>query len=512
MPSYSLISFMVLWASLSLASFSTKELLECRANLTAAIKNDMMFLGKVRQSDYIFTGKIKELRQEGRVLHARVKRAIKGALNATVDLTVNDTCGSYIRRGYTGIFLARRGGSDARHIGKIVMHFGPVPLTLANLDRLNAAVKAFRAQKYLQFMGRAGIARASTFAVPNTVIMARPAKLHLVAHTALLLNHNYVLYHMRKTFFHVIQNLPNGPRAHRPNLLQFVWAVKNADQNSQTIPTRRTRLLQIKERFGRPCFDSISTWRGIERIPVRSLSPADLPICRSEFPACGLRAPRQLDSSEFRFRRAIVKDAAVAGGWAVGMALKTIFDEFSNDRNGAIPISCDSRKTIFASWWRFMRLQVAIRDFCQNARRLLGSRVIGVTEVAVKTSGGSDKGTMLDDDNAESIGLYSCSRNAYIVVVLFVSLDRVLAELVRSGTSGISIGRQTDGSTVFSWLMSHGDGITDHLLGSSLGSDLRQASKGSEHSTSTRLAGDEIFPMNLLSETRFDDEISRGRP
>lgn len=42
---------------------------------------------------------------------------------------------------------------------------------------------------------------------------------------------------------------------------------------------------------------------------------------------------------------------------------------------------------------------------------------------------------------------YRCSRNTYIAVVLFVSLDRVLAELARSGTSGISIGRQTDGST-----------------------------------------------------------------
>lgn len=139
MPSYSVISFMVLWASLSLASLSTRELLECRANLTATIKNDTMFLDKVRQSDYIFTGKIKELRQEEQLLHARVKRAIKGALNATVDLVVNDTCGNYVRRGYTGIFMARRG--DARHIGKIVMHFGPVPLTLANLDRLNAAVR-----------------------------------------------------------------------------------------------------------------------------------------------------------------------------------------------------------------------------------------------------------------------------------------------------------------------------------------------------------------------------------
>lgn len=51
-----------------------------------------------------------------------------------------------------------------------------------------------------------------------------------------------------------------------------------------------------------------------------------------------------------------------------------------------------------------------------------------------------------DDDNAASIGLYRCNQNAYIAV-LSMSLDRVLAELARSGTSGISIGRQTDRST-----------------------------------------------------------------
>ncbi|XP_018369813.1 PREDICTED: uncharacterized protein LOC108765548 [Trachymyrmex cornetzi] len=137
MLSYSVISFVILWASLSSGSFLTSELLECRANLTTAIKNDTTFLEKVRQSDYIFTGKVKEL-QHGQLLHVRVKRAIKGALNVTVDLVVNDTCGRYIRRSYTGIFMARRGAND---VGRIVMHFGPVPLTLANLDRLNAAVR-----------------------------------------------------------------------------------------------------------------------------------------------------------------------------------------------------------------------------------------------------------------------------------------------------------------------------------------------------------------------------------
>lgn len=141
MPSYPAISLLVLWASLSLANqLSTKELLECRANLTAAIRNDTTFLRKVRQSDYVFTGKIKELRN-GQLLHTRVKRAIKGTLNATVDLAVNDTCSRYIRRGYTGIFMARRDAGNLQHADKIVMHFGPVPLTLTNLDRLNAAVR-----------------------------------------------------------------------------------------------------------------------------------------------------------------------------------------------------------------------------------------------------------------------------------------------------------------------------------------------------------------------------------
>ncbi|CAK9798535.1 hypothetical protein ANTPLA_LOCUS1645 [Anthophora plagiata] len=139
------IGFLVLLASIMLplaAVSSTKELLECRANLTAAIRNDTTFLKKVRQADYIFTGKIKEMKNGQ--LHVRVKRAIKGVLNATLDLTINDTCGHYIRRSYTGIFMARRSNveiGDLRHVGKIVMHFGPVPLTLANLDRLNAAVK-----------------------------------------------------------------------------------------------------------------------------------------------------------------------------------------------------------------------------------------------------------------------------------------------------------------------------------------------------------------------------------
>ncbi|XP_076240289.1 uncharacterized protein LOC143182872 [Calliopsis andreniformis] len=138
------ISLLAVCASIMvpLAVSSTKEMLDCRANLTADIRNDTTFMRKVRQADYIFTGKIKELRNGQ--LHVRVKRAIKGVLNATLDLAVNDTCGHYIRRSYTGIFMARRdtGFGDLRHVDRIVMHFGPVPLTLANLDRLNAAVRA----------------------------------------------------------------------------------------------------------------------------------------------------------------------------------------------------------------------------------------------------------------------------------------------------------------------------------------------------------------------------------
>lgn len=126
----------------AVATSTTRELLECRANLTADVKNETTFLGKIHQADYIFTGKIKELRK-GQSIRVRVKRAIKGVLNTTLEMTLNDTCATYVRRSYTGIFMARRdpSGSDNRNDGKIVMNFGPVPLTLANLDRLNAAVR-----------------------------------------------------------------------------------------------------------------------------------------------------------------------------------------------------------------------------------------------------------------------------------------------------------------------------------------------------------------------------------
>lgn len=126
---------------LAVGSPSTKELLECRTNLTADIKNETTFLSKIQEADFIFTGKIKDLKRNQ--LHVKVKRAIKGLLNGSVDLVINDTCGKYIRRSYTGIFMGIRyfGVDNLQHTGKIVMHFGPVPITLTNLDRLNAAVR-----------------------------------------------------------------------------------------------------------------------------------------------------------------------------------------------------------------------------------------------------------------------------------------------------------------------------------------------------------------------------------
>lgn len=130
-----LIIFFAIFGIASLAFASTEEFLQCRANLTSDVKNETIFGEKVRVSDFVFTGKIKEMRS-GRI-HVRVKRAIKGQMNDTVELQLNDTCATYIRHSYTGIFMGRRVPAGRY----IVMHFGPVPLTLANLDRINAALK-----------------------------------------------------------------------------------------------------------------------------------------------------------------------------------------------------------------------------------------------------------------------------------------------------------------------------------------------------------------------------------
>ena len=120
-----------------ITSSSTDSFLECRANLSRSIKNETIFRKKVQLADYVFTGKIKDFRV--RHMTVKVKRAIKGLLNATIGLDLNDTCAVYIRQSYTGIFM---GKISADNTG-IFMSFGPVPLTLANLDRTTAAVKGW---------------------------------------------------------------------------------------------------------------------------------------------------------------------------------------------------------------------------------------------------------------------------------------------------------------------------------------------------------------------------------
>jgi hypothetical protein len=134
----SVLALGLICAALTLAKASTDELLECRANVTADVKNETAFVGHVKLADYIFTGKMKEMR-DARLL-VKVKRAIKGELNETMELVANDSCATYIRHSYTGIFMGRRvPGTEV-----VLMHFGPVALTLANLDRVNAAVKGKR--------------------------------------------------------------------------------------------------------------------------------------------------------------------------------------------------------------------------------------------------------------------------------------------------------------------------------------------------------------------------------
>lgn len=118
---------------------STEELLRCRANLTADIKNEEVFSSRVKLSDYVFTGKISDMSLAQRLLRVKVKRTIKGHLEDVdvLELQANDTCAAYIRPSYTGIFMGRKLPGATR----TWMHFGPVPLTLANLDRVNAAIK-----------------------------------------------------------------------------------------------------------------------------------------------------------------------------------------------------------------------------------------------------------------------------------------------------------------------------------------------------------------------------------
>lgn len=124
------------------ASGTTEELLQCRANLTADIRNEDVFANRVKLADYVFTGKIADMSLARRLIRVKVKRTIKGQLDdvGLLELQVNDTCAAYIRPSYTGIFMGRVLPGATR----TWMHFGPVPLTLANLDRVNAAIKGIK--------------------------------------------------------------------------------------------------------------------------------------------------------------------------------------------------------------------------------------------------------------------------------------------------------------------------------------------------------------------------------
>lgn len=54
-------------------------------------------------------------------------------------------------------------------------------------------------------------------------------------------------------------------------LVRFFFGRLNGTDSRNSIALMA---LEMKGRLNRPCFDSISTWRGIERIPACSLSPA----------------------------------------------------------------------------------------------------------------------------------------------------------------------------------------------------------------------------------------------
>lgn len=125
------------WLILAIGCLSTDEYLECRANLSATTRNDSQFRLIVDSADLVFTGKIEEIRKHSMVV--RVKRLIKGLPGGnSVILGLHDPCSAYVRPSYTGIFV----GKQAK-IGnyEFVNSFGPIPLTLANLGRVGAAVQ-----------------------------------------------------------------------------------------------------------------------------------------------------------------------------------------------------------------------------------------------------------------------------------------------------------------------------------------------------------------------------------
>ncbi|XP_069690304.1 uncharacterized protein [Periplaneta americana] len=128
------------------------------------------FESKIRETEVVFTGKVTELiattvvrsplkkdresQEEPTKFWVRVKRVLKGELPASVDekqMTVKiramekpknqQQCYKRpIRVHHTAIFLARKTEDESGNI-MLQLRSEPLPLTLRNLDKVNAAVK-----------------------------------------------------------------------------------------------------------------------------------------------------------------------------------------------------------------------------------------------------------------------------------------------------------------------------------------------------------------------------------
>lgn len=115
------------------------------------IFDDEKFEKRVRESEYVFTGKIvskvEHVVSEGSVrFTVAVRRDIKGGPNGEVLVKLKlregegSECKLVVRHRYTAIFLARLSETSGdRDIYELTIR--PVPFSLHNLERVNKAVK-----------------------------------------------------------------------------------------------------------------------------------------------------------------------------------------------------------------------------------------------------------------------------------------------------------------------------------------------------------------------------------
>ncbi|KAH9377619.1 hypothetical protein HPB48_019238 [Haemaphysalis longicornis] len=122
----------------------------------------------VVEADLVVSATVERLLQDGAQVSARVRRALKGPreLGGSVllveGLDNEALCGTRLAQGDTHLFLLKGGASE----GRTRLLSSPLRLTLANLDRLQAAVKVPCEAKYCPFNGdcsedRLGGARCS---------------------------------------------------------------------------------------------------------------------------------------------------------------------------------------------------------------------------------------------------------------------------------------------------------------------------------------------------------------